>query len=113
MHDRRLDFADDSTLAARIRREPETPNELRHRDDEPSAPALLLRSERTRGLPGTLLVPAHMFREGEVLEMDVRNRVVRIALGTLREDTGLVSLHELKLLPGRVSPGSGQVGVSA
>jgi len=100
-------------LAARIRREPETPNELRHRDDEPSAPALLLRSERTRGLPGTLLVPAHMFREGEVLEMDVRNRVVRIALGTLREDTGLVSLHELKLLPGRVSPGSGQVGVSA
>lgn len=88
-------------MPARVRREPANPNRKRDRRGEPSEPALMLPASQTLDTPATLLVPAHMFRQGEILELDLPQRMLRIRLGTIRENTGSFSQYELETAPSR------------
>lgn len=90
-----------NAVVARVRREPSNPNRKRDRRKEPSERALVLPGQRSRGVPATLLVPAHMFRSGEVLELDLRDRRQRARLGPMREHTGAFSQYELGPAPPR------------
>lgn len=110
---RRMRFLDDrrfeigvealsrSTIPARVRAEPANPNITRFRDSEPSAPAAVLPADRSRGLPTTVAVPAHMFREGQIVELDVHQRVLRLVLSELREETGAFSRFGVTPAPER------------
>jgi len=110
---RRMQFLDDERFEigvhalsrratpARVRREPTNPNRKRDRRSEPSEPALMLPASQTLDTAATLLVPAHMFRQGEVLELDLPERLLRIRLATIRENTGSFSQYELETAPSR------------
>jgi len=110
---RRMQFLDDERFEigvhalsrrvtpARVRREPANPNRKRDRRGEPSEPALMLPASRTLDTPATLLVPAHMFRQGEILELDLPERLLRVRLGAIRENTGSFSQYELEAAPSR------------
>jgi hypothetical protein len=110
---RRMQFLDDERFEigvhalsrratpARVRREPANPNRKRDRRNEPSEPALMLPASQTLDTAATLLVPAHMFRQGEVLELDLPERMLRIRLATIRENTGSFSQYELETAPSR------------
>ncbi len=110
---RRMQFLDDERFEigvhalsrqvtpARVRREPANPNRKRDRRGEPSEPALMLPASQTLDTPATLLVPAHMFRQGEILELDLPERMLRVRLATIRENTGSFSQYELENAPSR------------
>jgi hypothetical protein len=110
---RRMQFLDDERFEigvhalsrrvtpARVRREPANPNRKRDRRSEPSEPALMLPASQTLDTPATLLVPAHMFRQGEILELDLPERMLRIRLAAIRENTGSFSQYELETAPSR------------
>lgn len=74
--------------AATVRREPAERHRKRQREKEPAEPALLLPGVRSRNEPATVLLPAHMFRREEILELDLRDKMLRIRLGEIREHTG-------------------------
>lgn len=86
---------------ALARHEPANPHRKRDRKREPSEPALMLPPMRSRDIPPTLLVPAHLFREGDVLEVDLRERVLRVRLGPARESSSAFSRFELTAAPVR------------
>lgn len=90
-----------TTIPARVRAEPANPNVTRFRDSEPSAPAVVLPADRARGLPTTVVVPAHMFREGQVVELDLHDRMLRLMLNGLREETGAFSQYGVTPAPER------------
>ncbi len=110
---RRMRFIDDrrfeigvealsrTTIPARVRSEPANPNVTRFRDSEPSAPAVVLPADRARGVPTTVVVPAHMFREGQVVELDLHERVLRLVLNELHEETGSFSRYGVMPAPAR------------
>ena len=110
---RRMQFLDDERFEigvhalsrratpARVRREPANPNRKRDRRNEPSEPALMLPASQTLDTAATLLVPAHMFRQGEILELDLPERMLRIKLAVIRENTGSFSQYELESAPSR------------
>lgn len=72
---------------AMVRREPEDPNRKRHFEQEPTEPAILLRRRRGKGAKSTLLLPAYMFRQGEVVEVDIANRTLRVALAGILDSS--------------------------
>lgn len=84
-----------------VRREPANPHRKRDRKSEPVEPALMLPAVRSREIPATVLVPAHLFREGEILELDVQDRVLRVRLGTARESSSAFTRFELTTAPTR------------
>lgn len=84
-----------------VRREPANPHRKRDRKSEPVEPALVLPAVRSREIPATVLVPAHLFREGEILELDVQDRVLRVRLGTARESSSAFTRFELTTAPTR------------
>jgi hypothetical protein len=90
-----------TTLPARVRAEPANRNVTRFRDSEPSAPAVVLPADRARGLPTTVVVPAHMFREGQIIELDLHDRMLRLVLTRLREETGAFSRYVATPAPER------------
>ncbi|MEF8833285.1 MAG: hypothetical protein V5A42_00345 [Halofilum sp. (in: g-proteobacteria)] len=110
---RRMQFLDDERFEigvhalsrrgtpARVRREPANPNRKRDRRNEASEPALMLPASQTLDTPATLLVPAHMFRQGEILELELPDRMLRIRLAAIRENTGSFSQYELETAPSR------------
>jgi len=85
---------------ARLRREPANPNRKRDRASETSEPALMLPGGGADRSP-TLLVPAHMFRQGETLELEVDNRLLRIRLGEVQENSGAFCQYGLTGAPAR------------
>ncbi|MEF8833286.1 MAG: hypothetical protein V5A42_00350 [Halofilum sp. (in: g-proteobacteria)] len=90
-----------TTMPVRVRAEPANPNTTRFRDSEPSAPAIILPADRKRGLPTTVAVPAHMFREGEIVEVDLQDRMLRLTLSELHEETGAFSRFGVTPAPER------------
>ncbi len=90
-----------TTIPARVRSEPANRNVTRFRDSEPSAPAVVLPADRARRLPTTVVVPAHMFREGQIVELDLHERMLRLVLSELREETGAFSLYGVTPAPER------------
>lgn len=110
---RRMQFLDDERFEigvhalsrrvtpARVRHEPANPNRKRDRRKEPGEPALMLPASRTLDAPATLLVPAHMFRKGAILEVDLPERMLRVRLNAIRENTGSFSQYELATAPSR------------
>ena len=66
---------------------------------ESSTPGLLLPADRKRGTTTALLLPANVHSGGEVLELDLRDRTMRVTLGRLHEDTGAISRYELAPAP--------------
>lgn len=90
-----------TTIPARVRSEPANRNVTRFRDSEPSAPAVVLPADRSRRLPTTVVVPAHMFREGQIVELDLHERMLRLVLSELREETGAFSLYGVTPAPER------------
>lgn len=86
---------------ATVRHEPANPHRKRDRKSEPSEPALVLPPMRSRDVPPTVLVPAQMFREGDVLELDLRERMLRVRLGPARESSSAFSRFELTAAPTR------------
>ena len=108
---RRMQFLDDERFEigvhalsrratpACVRREPANPNRKRDRHSEPSEPALVLPASQTLDTAATLLVPAHMFRQGEILELDLPERLLRIRLAMIRENTGSFSQYDLEIAP--------------
>ncbi len=96
-----------TAIPARVRSEPANRNVTRFRDSEPSAPAVVLPADRSRGVPTSVVVPAHMFREGQVVELDLHERMLRFVLSELREETGAFSQYGVKPAPerGRYSAG--------
>ncbi|WP_070989461.1 hypothetical protein [Halofilum ochraceum] len=90
-----------TTLPARVRAEPANRNVTRFRDSESSAPAVVLPADRARGLPTTVVVPAHMFREGQIIELDLHDRMLRLVLNNLREETGAFSRYTVTPAPER------------
>lgn len=93
-----------NTIPARVRPEPPSRNAHRHREANPSTPALLLPSAPANGRRTTLLLPAHQHHSGDVLEVDLQQRTTRMALGRLVEDTGTVSRYEIEPAPARGRP---------
>lgn len=93
---------------AAVRREPANPHRKRNRDSEPVEPALMLPAIHGRGIPATVLVPAHLFREGEVLELDAHDRMLRIRLGPARESSAAFTRFELSAAPPRGRSASGR-----
>ena len=91
---------------AAVRREPGNRNRRRRREQETSEPALLLPGNRARGVAATLVVPAHMFRSGEAVELDVRDRTLRVALAREHENTGAFTRFEIAPAP-RAAAGRG------
>lgn len=110
---RRMQFLDDERFEigvhalsrratpARVRREPANPNRKRDRRNESSEPALMLPASQTLDTAATLLVPAHMFRQGDILELDLPETLLRIRLATIRENTGSFSQYEIETAPSR------------
>lgn len=110
---RRMQFLDDERFEigvhalsrratpARVRREPANPNRKRDRRNESSEPALMLPASQTLDTTATLLVPAHMFRQGDILELDLPETLLRIRLATIRENTGSFSQYEIETAPPR------------
>lgn len=90
-----------TTIPARVRSEPANRNVTRFRDSEPSAPAVVLPADRARRFPTTVVVPAHMFREGQIVELDLHERMLRLMLNELREETGAFSLYGVTPAPER------------
>ncbi len=90
-----------NAIPGRVRSAPANPNSTRFRDSETTTPALLLPGNRKRGRRTTLLIPAHMHRTGDLLEVDLQERTTRIALGDLRKDTGIVSQFDIAPPPAR------------
>ncbi len=91
-----------------VRREPANPHRRRNRDSEPVEPALMLPAIHGREIPATVLVPAHLFREGEVLELDAHDRTLRIRLGPARESSAAFTRFELSAAPPRGRSASGR-----
>ena len=120
---RRMRFIDDSRfeigahtlsdhpLPGRVRREPENPNRKRDRSKEPSEPVIVLRGREDEAVAPIVITPAHMFRSGEVLELELPDRYVRIRLGTIQENTGAIGAYEIRSAPPRgrraARPGEG------
>lgn len=90
-----------TTIPARVRAEPANRNITRFRDSEPSAPAVVLPADKARGLPTAVVVPAHMFSEGQIVELDLHARMLRLTLSELREETGAFSLYVVTQAPER------------
>lgn len=90
-----------TALPARIRPEPTNANVTRFRDSEPSAPAMILPADQARGAPTTVIVPAHMFQQGGIVELDLHDRTLRLLLRELREETGAFSQYTVTPAPGR------------
>lgn len=91
-----------------VRREPANPHRKRDRKSEPVEPALVLPAVRSREIPATVLVPAHLFREGEVLELDVHDRMLRIRLGPARESSSAFTRFEVTAAPARGRSAAGR-----
>lgn len=72
---------------AMVRREPEDPNRKRHFAQEPTEPAILLPRREGKGGETTLLLPAYMFRQGEVVEVDIADRTLRVALAAILDSS--------------------------
>ncbi len=122
---RRMQFVDDTrfeigvhalsrnAVPARVRREPANPNRKRDRDREPTEAALVMPARDRGAAAPSLLLPAHMFRCGETLELDLPQRRARIRLRAVRENTGAFCEFTLEPPPARgrhaVQPGGGPV----
>lgn len=107
-----LQFIDDSSFAIgcellssppkaiRIRREPAN----RHRRSAhrgPGEPALLLPTPGTGDDSATVLVPAHQFRTDDILELDADDRILRVQLTAMREQSVYFARFELTPAPAR------------
>jgi hypothetical protein len=68
----------------RAKRKPQN----RKPSEQPTSPALLLPGHRAKGDPPGLIVPAHMFHEGEIVKLEVRDRTMRVQLAHMREHSG-------------------------
>ena len=95
------------TRVASVRREPANRNRRRRREQEHAEPALLLPGTRARGEPAWIIVPAHMFRAGEVVELDVDERTLRIRLVRESEESGAFAHFQVAPAPRRVRPDVG------
>lgn len=84
-----------------VRREPANPHRKRDRGNEPSEPALMLPALKRLEIPATLVVPAHMFHEGETLELDMHERVLRIELGPVRHSSAAFTRFDMAPAPPR------------
>lgn len=80
---------------ASVRREPANPNRKRRREKEHAEPAILIPGRRDAGKPASLLLPAHMFHAGEVVEVDVGERTFRVQLEDGKQQTN--SFHQFGL----------------
>lgn len=74
---------------------------LTSRNSEPSAPAVVLPADQARGLPTTVVVPARMFREGQIVELDLHEQMLRLVLSELHEETGAFSRYGVMPAPPR------------
>lgn len=103
-----------NAAAAGARREPADRHRKRRRDTrERAEPALLLPGSRALGQPVTVLLATQVFRQGEVLELEVRSRSLRIQLGARWESTGSFEQFEMVPAPMRgrsARPGGGDRG---
>lgn len=97
-------------VPAGVRREPANPNRRRRRDEEHVEPALLLPGSRARGERATLVVPAHMFREGEAVELDLREKTLRVLLAQVHQNTGSFTQFGLEPAPRERPPAGGARG---
>ncbi|MDZ7828319.1 MAG: hypothetical protein U5K33_02140 [Halofilum sp. (in: g-proteobacteria)] len=97
-------------VAARLRHEPANPHRKRDRASEASEPALLLPADRTRKTPATVLVGANTFQDGDVVELDLPGRMVRVTLAPAREHSSAYSRFRLEKPParGRSAKGGGE-----
>lgn len=87
-----------NAAAAAARREPADRHRRRRRDArERAEPALLLPGARAIGRPVTVVLAAQVFRQGEVLDLEVRGRSLRIQLGRRRDSTG--SFEQFEMVP--------------
>lgn len=91
-----------NAAAAAARREPANRHHKRRRDAaERAEPALLLPGARALGRPVTVVLAAQVFRQGEVVELDVRGRTLRVQLGARHEGTGSIEQFEMVPAPTR------------
>jgi len=88
-------------VPARLRREPANPHRKRDRASETSEPALFLPAERERKTPATVLVAANTFDEGDVVELDLPERVVRLRLAPSRDGSAAYARFRLEKPPAR------------
>lgn len=91
-----------------IRREPRNPNRKRNRELEHAEPALFMPGNRHKEKPATILVPAHMFRLDEVVEIDVGERTLRVRLAEAMEQTNSFIRFGIRAAPRRQLPPEGR-----
>lgn len=94
---------------ARLRHEPANPHRKRDRASESSEPALMLPADRARKTPATVLVGANTFAEGDVVELDLPERMLRARLAPARESSAAFARFRLEKPParGRSAAGAG------
>ncbi len=81
---------------ARVRRD--TPKRGRRGEKASApeaAPALVLPGNRAKGHAAGVLVPAHMFHQGERVALEVRERTLRVELSHIREHSGSFTHFEI------------------
>jgi len=88
-------------VPARLRREPANPHRKRDRASEPTQPALLLPADRRRKAPATVLVAANTFHGGDVVELDLPERMVRVRLVPSRDSSAAYARFRLEKPPPR------------
>ncbi len=97
----------DHMSPARVERD--TPKRKR-RGHKPSVEskthALVLPGNRSRGQAAGVLVPAHMFHEGEIVQLTLRQRTLRVELSYIREHTG--SFTHFDIVSARRAVGGGE-----
>ncbi len=71
------------------------------RSEQSSSPAVLLPGHRAKGQPAAIILPAHMFHEGETVKLEVRDRKMRVQLAHMREHSG--AFMQFDLAPARKS----------
>lgn len=84
-----------------IRREPRNPNRKRNRELEHAEPALFMPGNRQKEKPATILVPAHMFKLDEIVEIDVGERTLRVRLAEAMEQTNSFIRFGIRAAPRR------------
>jgi len=85
--------------AAELRREPENPNRKRRREFETAEPALLVPGNRDQGRASRVILAAHMFRVGEIVELDIGGQFLRVRLAEAQESTNSFTFFTIQAAP--------------
>jgi hypothetical protein len=87
---------------ASVRRDRAKRKARAQKPSEPSSsPALLLPGHRAKGQAAGIILPAHIFHEGETVKLEVRDRTLRVQLAHMREHSG--AFMQFDLAPARKS----------